>query len=98
MSKLIKFNEFINNDSSILELIEDAETTNLPDLEEIAQRESYRKIVNMGEKIIPYLLKRNSIIWERALKELTGDGPDPMESSVTERVEFWKNWAKENGY
>jgi hypothetical protein len=28
----------------------------------------------MGRKIIPYLLKRNNIIWDNALSKITGEG------------------------
>jgi hypothetical protein len=70
--------------------------TNLPGLDLIAQRESYRKVVSMGKITIPYLLERNSILWNITLSELTGCSTSSYISS--EILDFWKNWAKENGY
>lgn len=95
--KIEKFNEFVN-ESRIYELIEDSECTNKADLEAISQRESYREIVDMGKKVIPYLLERNSITWDIALKELTGDGLSSTDHKIDERKEYWQKWAKENGY
>lgn len=94
-----KFNEFIDNELFIIKrLIEESENTNLPDLEMISQRESYRKIVSFGKKVIPYLLERNLIIWDRALSEITGDGLNPLEYNTTERLKYWKNWSEKNEY
>lgn len=82
----------------IIKLIEEAESTPSSDLEYISKRDQYRKVVNLGEKVIPYLLERNSIIWDRALSELALTGLNPLEYSTSERMEFWKNWKIENGY
>jgi hypothetical protein len=95
--KIEKFNEFIN-DGEIYTAIEKAESTPSSNLEEISKKENYRKVVNMGEKIIPYLLERNSIIWDIALKELTGDGLDSLYHTTSERLEYWQKWSHKNGY
>ena len=99
--KIEKFNEFVNNpinNTEIIKLIEKTEMTNKSDLEEISKGENYRKVVNCGKSIIPILLERNSIIWDRALSELTGFGLDPLEYSTSERKQYWLNWSIENGY
>jgi len=97
--KVEKFNEFINNDEFIiLKLIEESEMTNLPDLESISVRSPYRKIIEIGEKAIPFLIKRNSIVWDIALSEITGAGLNPLEHNTSERQEYWKKWATENVY
>jgi hypothetical protein len=98
MSKINKYNEFINNEDYIKLLIEKAEFTNKPDLVSISETENYRNIIKMGKKVIPLLLERNSIIWDIALKEITGDGISSLEYSTSERLKYWENWAKENGY
>lgn len=93
-----KFNEFVNNDFLINNLIEDAENSNLPDLKLISQRESYRNIIKIGNSVIPYLLKRNNIIWDNALSEITGEGLKSLDFDTKERMNYWKNWAIKNGY
>ena len=72
--------------------------TNKSDLEEISKSDDYQKIINFGKSVIPILLNRNSIIWDRALSELTGDGLDPLEYSTSDRKEYWINWRIKNGY
>jgi hypothetical protein len=102
MSKLNKYNEFLNNEEIFIkELIRQGESTPWSDLEAISNRVEYRKVVSLGEKIIPYLLNRlleSGPIWDRALSELTGEGLDPLEYNTTERVKHWEKWASENGY
>ena len=99
MSKIRKFNEFINNNQLLIEdLIKKAEHTNLSNLEAISKRESYVKLVEFGEEIIPYLLERNNIIWDIALSKITGCGLNPLDFNTSKRSEYWKKWAIENGY
>lgn len=97
MKHIKKINEFIN-ESEIYSLIEKAESTPSSDLEFISKRKSYREVVDLGEKVIPFLLERNSILWDIALKELTNSGLPTEKYTTSERVEFWKKWAIENGY
>jgi hypothetical protein len=98
--KIEKFNEFVNTENELIiyKLIEEGENTPSSDLEYISNRDPYREIVNMGSKVIPYLLERNSIIWDIALKEITGDGLSSHDHKTSERKEYWKKWGKENGY
>ena len=65
-------------------------------LEAIANRDSYKEVLNMGEKAIPYLINRNSYIWNIGLKKLTGI--EPVGENSSEIVEFWNKWGLENGY
>ncbi len=97
MKHIKKINEFVD-ESLIYSLIERAESTPSSDLEFISKRESYRSVVNLGEKVIPYLIERNSIVWDIALKELTKSGLPSEDYTTTERVEYWKKWAIDNGY
>ena len=99
MGRIEKYNEFINNDESmIISLIEEAEKTNSSDPEVIANRESYKKVVSLGEKVIPYLIERNQYIWNIALKSLTGHSPNESLQKSSDITKYWQNWAKENGY
>lgn len=93
-----KFNEFVDNDFLIKNLIEDAENSSLPDLKLISQRESYKNIIKIGKSTIPYLLERDNIIWDNALSEITGEGLNSLEFNTKERMNYWKNWAIKNGY
>ena len=86
----------LEEDYLIIKLIEKAEFTNLPDLELISQRESYKTVILLGKKVVPYLLERNLIIWDRALSEITGEGLNPMEYDTSERQEYWKNYKFDN--
>lgn len=46
--------------------------------------------------MIPYLIERNSFIWNRALSELTDEVlEDPTIYSSKNRTEYWKKWAEE---
>ena len=102
MGKIDKFNEFVNNEELIIKkMIKEGENTPSGNLEEIAERQSYKDVVKLGKKVIPYLLERLEVtgpIWDRALTEITNDGLNPLEYNTTERVEYWKKWSIKNGY
>jgi hypothetical protein len=87
-----------NTDRHITSLIKDASNTPSSDLLQIANSEPYKKVLNMGKRVIPYLLKDKLIIWDHALSELTGQGLCPHEYTTSERVDYWKKWGRENGH
>jgi hypothetical protein len=93
--KIKKINEFIN-DSEIYSLIEEAERNPFSDPEYISNMDSYKKVLKLGGRAIPYLLERNSYIWNIALKKLTG--VEPIGNKSSEILEFWKKWGVDNGY
>ena len=95
MKHIRKINEFVN-ESKIYSLIEEAENTPSSDPVHISSRESYKKVMELGNVVIPYLIERNSYIWNIALKELTGVEPTGTKSS--EIFEFWSKWGTKNGY
>jgi hypothetical protein len=95
MRYIKKINEFVN-ESNIYSLIQKAELTPFSDPEYIASREPYQKVLDLGEKVIPFLIERNSYIWNIGLKKLTGVEPIGQKSS--EIVEFWNKWGLENEY
>ena len=99
MKKLNKFNEFLDNEKILIkELILDSENSNLPDLFMISKNNSYQKVISYGKKVIPYLLERDSIIWDIALSEITGDGLSSLDYNTKDRLNYWKKWAIENEY
>ena len=64
---------------------------------------SYQKIIGMGEKVVPLILREletrpNHWFW--ALKAITG--ADPIQShqrgKISEMTKAWLSWARENGY
>ena len=99
MSKIRKYNEFINNDDILIhQLIEKVENTNSSDPISIADSDLYKQIISIGDNVIPYLIERNQYIWNIALKKITGVEPDIKLQKSSEIIEFWKNWGLENGY
>lgn len=95
MKHIKRINELVN-ESLIYNLIEKAESTPSSDPEFISNREPYVKLIEMCNSIIPYLIERDSYIWNIGLKSLTGIEPEGNSSS--EIMDFWKKWAIDNGY
>lgn len=95
MKHIKKINEFVN-ESLIYDLIEKAESTSSSDPEFISNRNPYVKLLEMGNQVIPYLIERESYIWNIGLKILTGIEPEGNNSS--EIMNFWKKWSIDNGY
>jgi hypothetical protein len=109
MSKINKFNEFVDQHEIIIKkLIEEAESTNKSDLYAIADREPYKKVIEMGEYAIPFLLEKvinGSALWNIGLCCITGVNYDNNVDNLNfyhinsdEVKDFWKKWASENGY
>lgn len=63
---------------------------------------AYRKIINLGKDVIPYLLRdmRDSPgYWSDALVELTGDDPVPDDAATLDDVAAaWVKWGRSVGY
>lgn len=102
MSKISKFNEFLNNDKFIIiNLIENMESDlkHLSDSQLVETHEKYQELLQYGD-ITKYLLDRidETNIWYSTLSKITGIDHNKFISKSSERNQFWKNWAKENGY
>jgi len=96
--KIIKYNEFLDNEETLIKgLIKESEFTSSSDLEFIANRNCYKELIKLGEKVLPFIFEsKHLLIWDIALKKITKiDLPD---FDSNQRVKFWKNWAMENGY
>jgi hypothetical protein len=103
--KITKYNEFLdssdlskNNEIEIKELIRKGEFTTSSDLVQISNKEPYKKVISFGEKALPYIFEsEHLLIWDIALRKITNvDVSESLDSN--QRVDFWKKWAKENGY
>lgn len=97
--KIEKYNEFLDNKISIsndiIRLIEDAESTPISDPVAISERKQYRKVIEIGQSVIPFLIERKLYLWNIGLKELTG--VEPKGENSNEIVNFWSKWLDENG-
>ncbi|RIK80190.1 MAG: hypothetical protein DCC68_11555 [Planctomycetota bacterium] len=62
----------------------------------------YKRIVDLGTSIIPYLLREirdGEVHWDTALRELTGSSPaNPAQMSAKQVSIAWFNWGRDNGY
>ena len=65
---------------------------------------SYRQIVAMGKKVIPFILadlEKTNGHWFAALREITGENPVPSQAGGTKimiMVAAWIAWGKAHGY
>jgi hypothetical protein len=67
-----------------------------------ARLPAYQAIIELGAAVIPLLLREletNPDHWFRALKELTGENPVPLESraNISDMAKHWLAWGKEKG-
>lgn len=70
---------------------------------EIESNPSYLEIINMGEKVLPYIfqdLKSDHAFWFGALEEITGCSPvkSPHIGFIDLMVDDWLIWGEEHGY
>ncbi len=69
----------------------------------MAQHPAYEKIIGMGPKAVPLLLReleRDPDHWFWALKAITGEDPVPVGSrgKLREMCEAWLAWGRDKGY
>lgn len=100
-----KFNEFVDNDKFIIEkLIKDIEINcgNCSELSILYKYPSYIKIVEIGKKAIPFLLKEINgdfrAFWFQALRLITEEEPDKNFVKTEDIRKSWKNWGDSHGY
>jgi hypothetical protein len=63
---------------------------------------AYRAIVEMGQPVVPYLLRElrdRPALWFEALKTITGQSPVPVEANSDPRQarEEWLKWGRAKG-
>jgi hypothetical protein len=64
---------------------------------------AYQEIIGMGPPVVPLLLRdleENQTHGFCALREITGANPIPVPAAgnITQMVNAWLQWARENGY
>ena len=76
-----------------------ADTAHLSSIEEAASHPSYRRIMQMGDSVIPLILKELQVRpnqWFRALRILTGENPIKQQDAgnVRKMVDAWLEWGR----
>jgi hypothetical protein len=64
---------------------------------------AYREIIALGRDVVPLMLRdleENHTHWFCALREITGTDPIPESAAgnISQMVEAWLHWGRENGY
>lgn len=75
----------------------------LSSMSQMAKHPAYQEIINMGEKVIPFLLKdleKNPLYWLTALHTITGENPIKSEQKgrIKSMAQAWLDWGKTKGY
>jgi len=70
---------------------------------EMTKHPVYQEIINMGEAVIPLMLKdlsQNPIYWLPALRQITQENPVHPEQrgKIKLMADAWLSWGKEKGY
>ena len=70
---------------------------------EMTKHPAYQEIINMGQAIIPLMLKdlsHNPLYWLPALRQITQENPVHPEQrgKIKQMADAWLNWGKEKGY
>ncbi len=70
---------------------------------EMTKHPVYQEIINMGQSVIPLMLKdlrQNPIYWLPALRQITQENPvlPEQRGKIKQMAEAWLNWGKEKGY
>ena len=69
-----------------------------------ASHPAYRKIIEAGPAILPYLFREleanGGSGWYAALRALTGESPVPADSELTSQQvkAIWLDWGRKHGY
>lgn len=82
-----------------------SETGSLSSPADITSHPAYRKIIEQGPSMVPYILddlEKDGGDWYEALLEITKADPDPIKSAhygdENKMRQDWLAWAKEHGY
>ena len=70
---------------------------------EMVKHPVYQEIINMGQAVIPLMLKdlsHNPLYWLPALRQITQENPVQPEQrgKIKQMADAWLNWGKEKGY
>lgn len=77
------------------------ETRYLSSLAKISMHPAYQKIIGMGQKALPLILRemqKKGGHWLWALHVITDEDPAPPNATFDEAVLAWLNWGKQRRY
>jgi len=77
------------------------DTQHFSSVTKMIQHPAYRRIVDMGIDVLPYLfneLNQHPDHWLVALNAITGEDPAPENSTFDEAVQAWLAWGRGKGY
>lgn len=80
-----------------------AEAQFLSNTHQMAEIDSYRKIISLGPEVLPCIfreLRRETNFWFMALEAITGVNPIPDDArgSVDRMAQAWLDWGIAHGY
>ncbi len=86
-----------------LEAVWNAETAHLSSASKIIGHPAFREIVNMGEPVVPLLLRdleKEPSFWVWVLWEITGADPVPPSDrgNIAKMTDAWLCWGRAKGY
>ena len=86
-----------------LESVWFADTRFLSSTTKIVEHPAYREIIQMGEKVVPLMLRdlyERPRLWVWALAEITGEDPVPAEDqgNIARMSEAWLEWGRRKGH
>jgi hypothetical protein len=70
-------------------------------IENIVMNFAYQRIIGMGEKAMPLILReleQNPDHWFWALRAISGEDPTPPGCTFDHAVEAWLTWGRKKGY
>lgn len=77
-----------------------AETAMLSSVTRKIRHPAYRKIIDLGEAVVPLILREMASrpsFWFSALEELTGDNPAQNANGIEAASEAWLKWGRDRG-
>jgi len=75
------------------------DTAHLSSIPDILHHASYRQVVSMGSRVVPFILKDlrdEPAFWFSALREITGENPVPQSARGNMRAmaDAWLQWGR----
>ena len=73
------------------------------DLHEMTKHPAYQRVINLGEKVVPLILRhieKNPSHWFPALHAITGANPVPegCQGNLEKMTAAWLRWGRDQGY
>lgn len=77
------------------------DTQHFSSVTKMVQHPAYRRIIDMGAAVLPYLLNelnQHPDHWLVALNAITGEDPAPKNCTFDEAVQAWLAWGRRKRY